>query len=61
MRFSSPLFVFSDVDLDYLVALHSVFLSTANWHMISANRTFLWLLAVFVLVEELVDEWDSNP
>jgi hypothetical protein len=31
MRFSSPLFVFSDVDLDFLVALHSVFLSTANW------------------------------
>jgi len=22
---------------------------------------FLWLLAVFVLVEESVDEWDSNP
>jgi len=21
---------------------------------------FLWLLAVFVLVEESVDEWDSN-
>src|SRR5882762_5467345 len=30
-------------------------------HRYCVPRRVLWLLAVFVSVEELVDEWDSNP
>jgi len=36
--------------------LDIVIVSLAVYH---AN--VLWLLAVFVLIEEFVDEWDSNP
>jgi len=30
-------------------------------HRYCVPRHVLWLLAVVVLVEELADEWDSNP
>jgi site-specific DNA recombinase len=38
MRFSSTLFVFSDVDSAFQVALHSVSLPAVNWHIALQSR-----------------------